>query len=121
MPGLSDDYAMGLFRSSPSADAATARAIPRDVESLEKLIIDLGSASDEASAWRITVDSTVESHSFSYGAVWLPDGNGNVAIGYEKGAIVREMQTVVAGRPVPVDAGLVGRAFRIRWTRCRPG
>ena len=103
---------MGLFRSG--ADATPERAIPRDVESLEKLIADLGKATDEASAWRISVDSTVQSHGFSYGAVWLPDGRGHVEIGYETGALVPDMQASISGQPVPADAGLVGRAARTR-------
>jgi putative methionine-R-sulfoxide reductase with GAF domain len=106
-----DDVGMGVFRSGRTAATAPMRAIPRDVESLEKLIMDLRGAHDEASAWRITVDSTVASHGLSYGAVWLPDGRGNVTVGYETGAITGEMQ---AGRPVPADPGLVGRAYRTR-------
>jgi putative methionine-R-sulfoxide reductase with GAF domain len=103
------------FLRSRSADATSStRAIPRDVESLEKLIMDLGHANDEAAAWRITVDSTVESHHFSYGAIWLPEGGGNLHVGYERGEIVREMQAAVAGRGMPADTGLVGRAFRTR-------
>jgi putative methionine-R-sulfoxide reductase with GAF domain len=104
---------VGLFRSG-TGDAPAARAVPRDVESLEKLIIDLGQATDEASTWRITVDSTVASHRFVYGAVWRPDGRGNVEVAYETGALTKEMQASVAGRTVPADAGLVGRAFRTR-------
>jgi putative methionine-R-sulfoxide reductase with GAF domain len=105
---------VALLRSRSAHATATTRPIPRDVESLEKLIMDLGAARDEASAWQITVDSTVESHRFSYGAIWLPDGKGKVRVGYEKGDIVREMQASVAGRTVSADAGLVGRAFRTR-------
>jgi len=89
-------------------------AVPRDVESLEKLIMDLDGVSDERTAWRVTVDSTVASHNFSYGAVWLPTDDGQVAVGYETGSIVREMQAVVSGKPVPMDTGLVGRAVRTR-------
>jgi putative methionine-R-sulfoxide reductase with GAF domain len=103
---------MSLFRTRPDDAGPAGHAVPRDVESLEKLITDLGAATDEASAWRITVDSTVASHGFRYGAVWLPDGEGKVRIGYETGPLVREMQTVSAGRPVPADVGLVGRALR---------
>nr|WP_041841285.1 methyl-accepting chemotaxis protein [Actinoplanes friuliensis] len=100
------------FRSR--AAEAALRPIPRDVESLEKLIMDLDRATDEPSTWRITVDSTVESHNFSYGAVWLPDGKGNVNVAYETGPIARELQAVVAGKPVPANAGLVGKAWRTK-------
>ncbi len=101
------------FRSRRS-DEAALRPVPRDVESLEKLIMDLDKADDLKSTWRITVDSTVQSHNFSYGAVWLPDGKGNVAVEYETGPIARDLQAVVAGQPVPADAGLVGRAWRTK-------
>ncbi|MFI5936616.1 methyl-accepting chemotaxis protein [Actinoplanes sp. NPDC051494] len=100
-------------RSSESKNEA-ARAIPRDVESLEKLIVDLGNAQDEAAAWQITVDSTVGSHNFSYGAVWLPTGTGQMTVTYETGTLVREMQTIINGKPVPADVGLVGRAVRTK-------
>ena len=60
------------FRSRRSTEAPP-RPVPRDVESLEKLITDLDRATDLRSTWQITVDSTVQSQNFSYGAVWLPD------------------------------------------------
>ncbi len=101
-------------RSAERQGPAAGMPIPRDVESLEKLIIDLTGAQDEESAWRITVDSTVSSHNFSYGAVWLPTGTGQVTVAYETGTIVREMQAVIQGKPVPADAGLVGKAIRTK-------
>ena len=104
---------MTPFRSRRSEGAAL-RPVPRGVESLERLIVDLDKAHDEKSTWQITVDSTVASHHFSYGAVWLPDGPNTVRVEYETGTLSREMQAVVAGRPVPADAGLVGRAWRTR-------
>ena len=76
--------------------------------------MDLDRAVDLASTWQITVDSTIESHNMSYGAVWLPDGKGNVRVQYESGPIMRELQVVIAGQPVPADAGLVGRAWRTK-------
>ncbi|GAA2499076.1 hypothetical protein Ahu01nite_036610 [Winogradskya humida] len=103
------------FRSRSAASKVDqSRAIPRDVESLEKLIMDLGAAEDEQAAWQITVDSTVSSHNFSYGAVWLPTGNGQMTVTYETGTLIREMQNVIQGKPVPADAGLVGRAVRTK-------
>ncbi|GLY07371.1 MULTISPECIES: methyl-accepting chemotaxis protein [Actinoplanes] len=86
--------------------------MPRDVESLESLVLALERATDEASAWRITVDSMVKSYQFGYGAVWVAAGPGLLEVEYETGAITPQMQAVIAGRPVPSDAGLVGRAFR---------
>ena len=75
---------MRLFRSADDAgQAGTTPRVPRDVESLEKLVKDLEQAGDEASTWRIAVDSIMESHGFRYGAVWLPDDHGAVQLGYE--------------------------------------
>ena len=106
---------MGLFRSAATDDqAGGARPVPRDVESLEKLVKDLEQARDEASTWRITVDSTMQSQGFAYAAAWLPDDRGAVHIAYEKGSIAPALQSAVAGRPVPMDAGLIGRAVRTR-------
>jgi putative methionine-R-sulfoxide reductase with GAF domain len=101
------------FRSRRSTEAPP-RPVPRDVESLEKLITDLDRATDLRSTWQITVDSTVQSQNFSYGAVWLPDAEGNVSVEYETGPIVPELQAVVAGQPVPAEAGLVGKAWRTK-------
>ena len=105
---------MGIFRSPAGTAPARPQPVPRDVESLEKLIVALTEARDEESTWRITVDSTVESHGFHYGAVWLPDGPDRVRIGYEAGGISDALRKVIAGRPVAADVGLVGRALRTR-------
>ncbi|GGQ54587.1 GAF domain-containing protein [Couchioplanes azureus] len=102
------------FRSRAAADPVALRPVPRDVEALEKLISDLENVRDEDSAWQVTVDSTVASHNFSYGAVWRPDGNGQVVIQYETGSIVRELDSVISGHSAPADAGLVGRAARTK-------
>ncbi|RZU49092.1 methyl-accepting chemotaxis sensory transducer with GAF sensor [Krasilnikovia cinnamomea] len=104
---------MSVFRST-TADQARPMRIPRDVENLEKLILDLDQATDEASTWRITVDSTVEAQDFAYGAVWLSDGRGTVTLEYEQGAIAAELQAAIAAHAMPADAGLVGRAHRTR-------
>jgi putative methionine-R-sulfoxide reductase with GAF domain len=105
---------MVLFRSRSTTAPAYTGPPPRDVEALEKLILDLDAAVDEASAWRIVVDSMVTSHGFGYGAVWLPDGRGSVTVLHETGTVTRPMQDVIRGRAVPADAGLVGRAFQTR-------
>ncbi|MEV8506149.1 methyl-accepting chemotaxis protein [Actinoplanes sp. NPDC051475] len=104
---------MVSFRSR-AVQAPSLRPVPRDVESLEKLILDLESVTDEATAWRVTVDSTVSSHNFSYGAVWRPTGTGQVEVAYQIGAITPDLEAVIAGKPVPMDVGLVGRAVRTR-------
>jgi putative methionine-R-sulfoxide reductase with GAF domain len=77
--------------------------------------MDLEQAVDEASTWRITVDSTVASHNFSYGAAWLPDGQGNLVVVHETGPLATELQAVVTDGSVPVNGGgLVGKAWRTR-------
>nr|WP_033340538.1 methyl-accepting chemotaxis protein [Catenuloplanes japonicus] len=105
---------MGLFRTRSAVVSSAPRPVPRDVESLEALVLALDGVTDEASAWRATVESMVRSYGFGYGAVWLPDGRGNVEVRFETGEVVPQMQSVVAGRPVPSDAGLVGRAFKTK-------
>ncbi|MEV4707366.1 GAF domain-containing protein [Actinoplanes sp. NPDC049316] len=104
---------MVSFRSR-AATPPVLQAVPRDVESLEKLIMDLDEVADEHTAWRITVDSTVDSHNLSYGAVWLPADDDRLMVFHETGALVAELQAVTAGNPVPMDTGLVGRAVRTR-------
>ncbi|MDG6103844.1 GAF domain-containing protein [Dactylosporangium aurantiacum] len=95
-------------------DQRAAAPVPRDVESLEQLIIALDGAPDEAATWRITVESLVRSHQFMYGAVWLPDPEGHLRVGFETGDIAGELRAVTAGRDLPVGMGLVGRAQQSR-------
>ena len=105
--------AMGLFRSSPDRRRGDGTCDPaRRGEPREADRGPASTASDEASAWRITVDSTVESHSFSYGAVWLPDGPARCAIGYETGPIAPRDARRSCRPTGAADAGLVGRAYR---------
>ncbi len=104
---------MAFFRTRADQSRET-RPIPRDVESLEKLIHDLEAATDEPSTWRILVDSTVASNNFAYGAAWLPDGQGSLRIAYETGAVAPAVRAVIGGDRLEADAGLVGRAHRQR-------
>ncbi|MEU4691452.1 methyl-accepting chemotaxis protein [Actinoplanes sp. NPDC023714] len=108
---------MRFFGSREAAPAAT-RPVPRDVEALEELVLALENAVDENSAWRITVTSTVESHGFAYGAIWIPDGGNHLRLLHETGRITPQLQAaaggVVPGRTLPADAGLVGKACRTR-------
>jgi hypothetical protein len=101
-------------RGRSNALSVPATGPPRDVEALEDLISALADVQDEDSAWQITIDSTVHSNDFSYGAVWLPDGKGNVVMRYETGAATAPLRAVVQGQPVPADVGLVGRVLRGR-------
>ena len=105
---------MALFRARSERDTGPQRPVPRDVESLEALVRALDSAKDEAATWQVAIDSTVQSHNFNYGACWLPDGHGTLQITYETGALIPALRPVLGGRPAPMDAGLVGRAFQTR-------
>ncbi|MEV6300652.1 methyl-accepting chemotaxis protein [Actinoplanes sp. NPDC051861] len=102
---------MRLFGSRPASPEA-ARPVPRDVEALEELVLALDSAVDEASAWRITVSSTVESYGFGYGAIWIPEGN-QLRLSHETGPITSQLRGVNAPVLSP-DTGHVGKAFRTR-------
>jgi putative methionine-R-sulfoxide reductase with GAF domain len=105
---------VGLFGRAAGGEPAAATPVPRDVESLEDLIRALESAQDEAATWRITVDTTVRSNNFCYGACWLPESGNRLHIAYETGPLVPDLQPVLNDRPVPMDAGLVGRAHQSR-------
>ncbi|KUL39137.1 methyl-accepting chemotaxis protein [Actinoplanes awajinensis] len=103
---------MGWF-GSRQAGPELKRPIPRDVESLEELVLALESAGDETNAWRITVASTVESYGFGYGAIWVPDGR-QMRLVHETGPLSAQIQAVTPGKTLPADAGLIGKAFRSR-------
>ncbi|WP_430785016.1 methyl-accepting chemotaxis protein [Actinoplanes sp. G11-F43] len=100
---------MRLFGSRAESPEA-ARPIPRDVEALEELVHRLDGASDEDSAWRITVESTVRFYNFGYGAIWVPDSAGRLQVLHESGPLVPQVQA--AGRNDPGE--LVNRALRTR-------
>ncbi|MEV6350174.1 methyl-accepting chemotaxis protein [Actinoplanes sp. NPDC051851] len=94
------------------ARVEAVRPIPRDVEALEELVNALDTAIDETTAWRITVASTVESHGFGYGAIWVPEGN-QLRLIHETGRISPQVQSVIGGqKTLPIDSGLLGRAYR---------
>jgi len=99
---------VGLFGHRASDEAAAVTSVPRDVESLEELIRALESAQDESATWRITVEATVRSNRFAYGACWLPEGPNRLQIAYETGSLG------LGGQSVAADAGLIGRAHQIR-------
>ncbi|MET7422677.1 methyl-accepting chemotaxis protein [Dactylosporangium sp. NPDC005555] len=88
--------------------------IPRDVESLEQLIVALERATDEASTWRITAESLVASYGFVYGAVWLPGPPGELRLAFETGRLAGDLRAVMGGRNLPVSVGLVGRTHQSR-------
>jgi putative methionine-R-sulfoxide reductase with GAF domain len=100
---------VGLFDRHAGDAAAAASPVPPDVEPLEELIRALESAQDEPATWRITIDSTVRSNRFSYGACWLPDGVDQLQIAYETGPLAPALQEAL-----DTDAGLLGRAHQSR-------
>ncbi|WP_433087951.1 methyl-accepting chemotaxis protein [Dactylosporangium sp. CA-052675] len=92
---------------SRAESAARPEPAPRDVEALEELVTALGGAADEASTWRITVESLVRSYGYEYGAVWLPTGpGGTLEIGFATGP--------VADRVRAAPTGMVTRAYQSR-------
>ncbi|WP_426503428.1 hypothetical protein ACPPVO_38160 [Dactylosporangium sp. McL0621] len=96
---------MGLL--SRSQPVARPEPVPRDVEALEELVTALSGASDEASTWRITVESLVRSYDYHYGAVWLPTGPGGVLeVAHETGPIADRLRAA--------PTGLVARAQQTR-------
>ncbi|GIE31628.1 hypothetical protein Ait01nite_046730 [Actinoplanes italicus] len=97
---------MRLF-GSRAAGPEAERPTPREVEALEQLVLALDAATDEDSAWRITVESTVKFHKFGYGAVWVPDGGGRMRVLHECGELRAQLAAVA-------EAELVARAFRSR-------
>ncbi|GIF04351.1 methyl-accepting chemotaxis protein [Actinoplanes siamensis] len=103
---------MRWFGSQQPGPEAT-RPIPRDVEALEELVLALETATDEINAWRITVASTVESYGFGYGAIWVPDGR-QLRLVHETGRLTPQLQAATPGRSLPMDSGLLGRAYRTR-------
>ena len=102
---------MRLFGSRAVSPEAV-RPVPRDVEALEQLVLDLDTATDEDSAWRITVESTATFYGFGYGAVWIPEPSGRLRLRHETGALAPAMRSAFGAEPD--DSGLVSRAFRGR-------
>ncbi|MBW6433888.1 GAF domain-containing protein [Actinoplanes hulinensis] len=103
---------MRLFGARTVNDLEVARPAPRIVEALERLVPALDNATDETGAWRLTLDSMVESYGFGYGAVWVPEGQGRMRLVHETGTIRDRMRT--APPPGPGDNGPVTRAARGR-------
>jgi GAF domain-containing protein len=96
-----------LFGSRAEAPE-TARPMPRDVEALEQLVLALDTATDEDSAWRITVESMVRFNKFGYGAVWVPDGLNKLRRLHECGPLQSQLAGVT--EPELVTKALQSRA-----------
>ncbi|SFU02584.1 methyl-accepting chemotaxis sensory transducer with GAF sensor [Geodermatophilus amargosae] len=101
----------------PSAKPDTA-PVPRDVETLEKVVEALdGGVSTVLEAHVAVVRTIVETCGLGYGAVWLPDGAGAFRLAWEGGPLTPAMSASWArdGR-LTEEAGLGGRALRERRT-----
>ncbi|MFC4064477.1 GAF domain-containing protein [Actinoplanes subglobosus] len=98
---------MRLFGSRAVTPEA-ARPIPRDVEALEQLVLALDTATDEDSAWRITVENMVRFHKMGYGAVWVPDGLNRLRRLHECGPLQPQLAGVT--EPELVTKALQSRA-----------
>ncbi|NJC64212.1 GAF domain-containing protein [Planosporangium flavigriseum] len=69
------------------------KPVPRDLEALEQLLLNLDAAVDEAGAYRIFIDSFVGAMGFSYGSVWRVDPTGHLELRHETGALAEHMPT----------------------------
>ncbi|MEU4159032.1 methyl-accepting chemotaxis protein [Actinoplanes sp. NPDC026670] len=82
--------------------------MPRDVEALEQLVLALDTATDEDSAWRITVESMVQFNKMGYGAVWVPDGLNKLRRLHECGPLQSQLAGVT--EPELVTKAMQSRA-----------
>ena len=101
----------------PSATRDTA-AMPRDVETLEKVVEALDERVSTVLDAHVTVVRTiVETCGLGYGAVWLPDGEGVFRLAWEGGPLAPAMTATWPrdGR-LTETAGLGGRALHERRT-----
>ena len=64
---------------------------PRDIETFAEVICALDSVTSEESAYRIAVDVFVRASSLDYGAVWLPQPNGELQMIHQTGTIAAAM------------------------------
>jgi putative methionine-R-sulfoxide reductase with GAF domain len=95
---------------------ATAIAAPRDVEALERVIEALGAGvSDEIVAHERILRSLVDSLDLAYGAVWLPDEQGDFTLRVTQGDLARAMAAAwTDGTVMTSGAGYGGQALRDR-------
>ncbi|MGY1653618.1 methyl-accepting chemotaxis protein [Geodermatophilus sp. SYSU D01119] len=103
---------------APAGQPAAQQAMPRDVETLEKVVEALdGGVSTVLDAHVTVVRTIVETCGLGYGAVWLPDGAGAFVLAWEGGPLTRAMSATWPrdGRLTEI-AGMGGRALRERKT-----
>ncbi|MGY1887171.1 methyl-accepting chemotaxis protein [Blastococcus sp. SYSU DS0753] len=89
---------------------------PRDVEALERVIASLeGDVTGELDAHRRIMRALVEALGLSYGAAWLPDGQGNYVLRVTEGTAAAAMAAGwPTGEAMVAGAGYGGEALRRR-------
>ncbi|SFO27010.1 methyl-accepting chemotaxis sensory transducer with GAF sensor [Geodermatophilus obscurus] len=106
-------------RNDPAAAGPLdPRQMPRDVETLEKVVLALDAGvSTVREAHVVGVRTIVETCGLGYGAVWLPDATGAFSLAWETGPLTPAMSASWPhdGR-LTESAGMGGRALRDRET-----
>ncbi|WP_347060172.1 methyl-accepting chemotaxis protein [Blastococcus sp. HT6-30] len=89
---------------------------PRDVEALERVIATLDrEVTSELEAHRRVLHTLVDALALSYGAAWLPDGQGNFVLQVTEGESAAAMAAQwPAGEAMVESAGYGGEALRRR-------
>jgi putative methionine-R-sulfoxide reductase with GAF domain len=99
-------------RATPAGGSGFGHT-PRDVETFTEVIAALDGATDERSAYRITVDAFVRSAQAGYGAAWLPDDR-DLRLVHQAGPLVPRLTSTSPDGHHATDSGLIGRAYRTR-------
>lgn len=103
----------GAKRRAGTHGGAT-KPVPRDLESLEQLLVRLDGVVDEADAYRVFVDSMVGSLGFSYGSAWRVDPAGHLELRHETGDLAGRMAGASTSTRVELTAVRAGEAVRAR-------
>jgi putative methionine-R-sulfoxide reductase with GAF domain len=91
-----------------------AKPVPRDLESLEQLLVTLDGVADEADAYRVFLDSMVASLGFGYGSVWRVDPTGHLELRHETGALAGQLTGTLNSTRIPATAIRAGEVVRTR-------
>ncbi|GAA0309579.1 methyl-accepting chemotaxis protein [Kineococcus aurantiacus] len=115
-------------RRGPSDAARPTGPVPRDVEALEQVLVAFdGGVADAQDARVKLTDAMVGTLDLAYGARWVPDASGRLALAYETGPLAPTLgagaarrtlvEEAAAGqRPVVVDtSGAPGGTSCPRW------
>ena len=78
-----------MFGTSRRVDRSLVPPGPssRDVEALEQVVLALDGVTDEADAYRLSVESWMASTQAAYGAVWTPDDGGELRLRFHNGGL----------------------------------